>query len=111
MFNHADRFPLGPRQDNGRPMPSPPPAWPWGLSRMKAFLPSDDSDDSGGIPAGIDPLTQVTRYVGPDGRTIAADPKHRKTNTGTESKTRTQNPGDGQGPKSDQDHAQDHDND
>jgi putative ATP-grasp target RiPP len=114
MFNHSDRFPLGPEPGTDgadvERLGSGP--LPWGLSRMQPFPPSsDDADGWQAAPVGIDPLTQLTRYEGPDGQVLMADGKHRKTNTGTESKTTTQNPGDRKGPTSDQDHSQDHDND
>ncbi len=97
MFSHAHRLPTGSKRDRIDEVVSPP----WGLSRMEPYgeiIEVEYSID------GIDPATQLGRYVQFNGNLVLFDGRHRATDTNTRSATRTSG-GD------DQDHSNDSDSD
>ena len=97
MFSHASRLPTGSSRERIDEIVLPP----WGLSRMEPYQQIIEVDYA---IDGIDPETQLGRYVQFDGNLALIDGKHRATDTNTRNATRT-------GAGGDQDHSNDSDSD
>jgi putative ATP-grasp target RiPP len=100
MFRYADRIPLA-AESRRLPAACPP---PWGLSRLEPFLSVDQVDET---VVGLDPESQLGRYVTSDGVITMAPGKHSRSRRGTEKGTKTGNRKDGSRPGGDTDHQQD----
>ncbi|MDX3003591.1 putative ATP-grasp-modified RiPP [Kribbella solani] len=100
MYRYADRIPLAVPSDRG----APDCRRPWGLTRLEPFLSLDQVDEA---IVGLDPKTQLGRYVRPDGTVTMAPGKHSRSRRGTERGTKTGNRKDGSRPGGDSDHEQD----
>jgi putative ATP-grasp target RiPP len=100
MYRFADRIPMA--APAGRP-PGVRPR-PWGLSRLEPFVSVEQIDET---VIGLDPKTQLGRYVAPSGVITMAPGRHSRSRRGTERGTKTGNRKDGSRPGGDTDHEQD----
>lgn len=97
MFSAASRLPAAPTVARDEPATRAPA--PWGLTRMQPYAPRVEVHYRA---IGVDPVTQLGRFVDPDGRIVSIDDARMATSDGTRRMTETG--GDGHGPSAPADH-------